>query len=214
MPETEGAPLLARRSPGPRRHRARPPTTANPRGARRSRRVAESARPRWPSTRRRRPRRPTRVRGGRARADRRRRIDDGPVHRPLIRAQLPRDRRHKEERRLPEFTIRQAGSGGERQLPRRRRTDEAASPWRRQQWLRGGNGNRSHGGPALRRSASGRGPGGGNQGGRGGPAAGFRGADQPASGRAEALAVTVRPGQTGPSWPEPALAHRARSRMP
>src|SRR4051794_27732066 len=34
-------------------------------------------------------------------------VEEGPVHRPLIRAQLPRIEGHKEERRLPEFTIRQ-----------------------------------------------------------------------------------------------------------
>ena len=38
-------------------------------------------------------------------------IEEGPVHRPLIRAQLPRIEGQKEERRLPEFTIRQRGTG-------------------------------------------------------------------------------------------------------
>src|SRR5256885_2723297 len=38
-------------------------------------------------------------------------VEEGPVHRPLIRAQLPRIEGQKEERRLPEFTIRQRGSG-------------------------------------------------------------------------------------------------------
>ena len=39
-------------------------------------------------------------------------VEEGPVHRPLIRAQLPRIEGQKEERRLPEFTIRQATRGG------------------------------------------------------------------------------------------------------
>ena len=38
-------------------------------------------------------------------------IEEGPVHRPLIRAQLPRIEGQKEERRLPEFTIRQRSGG-------------------------------------------------------------------------------------------------------
>src|SRR5215207_6160024 len=41
--------------------------------------------------------------------------DEGPVHRPLIRAQLPRPEGLKSERQAPEFTIRQnngRGSGG------------------------------------------------------------------------------------------------------
>jgi hypothetical protein len=39
-------------------------------------------------------------------------VEEGPVHRPLIRAQLPRIEGQKEERRLPEFTIRQRGGNG------------------------------------------------------------------------------------------------------
>ena len=40
-------------------------------------------------------------------------LDDGPVHRPLIRAQLPRIEGLKVERQAPDFTIRQnAGRGG------------------------------------------------------------------------------------------------------
>jgi hypothetical protein len=38
--------------------------------------------------------------------------DDGPVHRPLIRATLPRPEGHVPERKEPEFTIRQPGSRG------------------------------------------------------------------------------------------------------
>jgi len=78
-------------------------------------------------------------------------LEEGPVHRPLIRAQLPRIEGQKEERRLPEFTIRQrSGNGGSGS---------------------GGTGNRPHGAPRFAgpRPAGGRGPAG-----RGGPAAGFR----------------------------------------
>ncbi len=39
-------------------------------------------------------------------------IDDGPVHRPLIRAQLPRVEGLKVERQAPDFTIRQTGGRG------------------------------------------------------------------------------------------------------
>ncbi|HYT74294.1 MAG TPA: hypothetical protein VEL79_06070 [Vicinamibacterales bacterium] len=40
-------------------------------------------------------------------------VDEGPVHRPLIRAQLPRPEGLKIERQAPEFTIRQnSGRGG------------------------------------------------------------------------------------------------------
>ncbi len=39
-------------------------------------------------------------------------LDDGPVHRPLIRAQLPRVEGVKLERQAPDFTIRQANSRG------------------------------------------------------------------------------------------------------
>jgi hypothetical protein len=38
--------------------------------------------------------------------------DDGPVHRPLIRAQLPRPEGVKNERQAPDFTIRQSGGRG------------------------------------------------------------------------------------------------------
>jgi len=40
--------------------------------------------------------------------------DDGPVHRPLIRATFPRPEGHIPERREPEFTVRQPGSRGGR----------------------------------------------------------------------------------------------------
>ncbi len=108
-------------------------------------------------------------------------VEDGPVHRPLIRAQLPRVEGHKEERRLPEFTIRQpgrgtggfrGGAGGPRQpRPGGGQGGEGGNP---------GNGNRPHGGARFSGARPG-GPG-RNQPGRGGPAAGFRGAGQPRQG--------------------------------
>ena len=106
-------------------------------------------------------------------------VEEGPVHRPLIRAQLPRIEGQKEERRLPEFTIRQA--------TRSPGHFRGADPRMKQQRAGGsgpgnGNGNRPHGGPRFagsRPSGPGRG-----QGGRGGPAAGGGGfrAGQPRHG--------------------------------
>jgi hypothetical protein len=37
-------------------------------------------------------------------------LEEGPVHRPLIRATLPRPEGQKDSRPLPEFTVRQAGT--------------------------------------------------------------------------------------------------------
>jgi len=42
--------------------------------------------------------------------------DDGPVHRPLIRATFPRREGHVPERKEPEFTVRQPGSRGAREM--------------------------------------------------------------------------------------------------
>jgi hypothetical protein len=96
-------------------------------------------------------------------------VEDGPVHRPLIRAQLPRVEGFKEERRLPEFTIRQARSGGGFRGGDRtkQRTGGPAGSG-------GGNGNRPHGGARFGGPRPG-GPGGRSQPGRGGSSAGFRG---------------------------------------
>jgi hypothetical protein len=104
-------------------------------------------------------------------------IEEGPVHRPLIRAQLPRIEGHKEERRLPEFTIRQAGRGGFRGGDARMKQRPGGLGGN------GGNGgnNRSHGGPRFAGPRPG-GPG-RSQPGRGGPSTGFRGgAGQPRQG--------------------------------
>jgi translation initiation factor IF-2 len=98
-------------------------------------------------------------------------IEEGPVHRPLIRAQLPRIEGHKEERRLPEFTIRQAGRGGFRGGDARMKQRPGGPGGN---GGNGGNGNnRPHGGPRFAGPRPG-GPG-RSQPGRGGPSAGFRG---------------------------------------
>lgn len=90
-------------------------------------------------------------------------LEDGPVHRPLIRAQLPRIEGFKEERRLPEFTIRQSprGNGSFRGGDARMKPHAGGN---------GGNNQRPHGAPRLagpRPAGPGR-----NQPGRSGPGAG------------------------------------------
>jgi hypothetical protein len=102
-------------------------------------------------------------------------VEEGPVHRPLIRAQLPRIEGQKEERRLPDFTIRQAtrGPGHFRGTDPRMKQQRPGGPGN-------GNGNRPHGGTRFagsRPPGPGRGPGG-----RGGPAAGGFRAGQPRHG--------------------------------
>jgi hypothetical protein len=110
-------------------------------------------------------------------------VEEGPVHRPLIRAQLPRIEGHKEERRPAEFTIRQRSGSGHfrgadtRMKPHRPGGHGGSGAGN------GGNANRGHGGP---RFAGPRPPGSGSRGpaGRGGPAAGFRaGPPRPGGGR-------------------------------
>ncbi len=110
-------------------------------------------------------------------------VEDGPVHRPLIRAQLPRIEGHKEERRLPDFTIRQPGRGtgsfrGGEGRPRQQRPGGQGGQGG--QGSNAGNGNRPHGGPRFAGPRPG-GPG-RSQPGRGGSPAGFRGAGQPRQG--------------------------------
>jgi hypothetical protein len=99
--------------------------------------------------------------------------DDGPVHRPLIRAQLPRPEGLKIERQAPEFTIRQNNGRG------------AGGGFRSRNQGGGGNGNGAGGGgPRFGRGPNrggsgaggrgpnqgfGRGPGGGGQPRQGGP---------------------------------------------
>lgn len=92
-------------------------------------------------------------------------LEDGPVHRPLIRATLPRPEGQKDTRPLPEFTIRQNGARGNTPFRGDRVKMRAGN-------ANSGNGNRPHGGSRFQggRQGAGRGPGG-----RGGPQAGFRG---------------------------------------
>jgi hypothetical protein len=95
-------------------------------------------------------------------------VEDGPVHRPLIRATLPRPEGQKDTRQIPDFTIRQPGGrggsfrGGDQRM--KVRPGHGGG---------GGNGNRAHGGSRFG-SARPAGPGRGS-GGHGGPSAGFRG---------------------------------------
>lgn len=103
-------------------------------------------------------------------------VEDGPVHRPLIRAQLPRIEGFKEERRLPEFTIRQAGRGA----PGFRGGETRMKPHAGGANGNGGNTHRPTGAPRFAGPRPG-GPG-RSQPGRSGPAAGFRGPGQPRPG--------------------------------
>jgi hypothetical protein len=77
-------------------------------------------------------------------------VEDGPAHRPLIRATLPRPEGQKTERPLPEFTVRHAaGRGGN--APFRGNGRPKARPHG------GGNGARPHGRFAGARPGHGRG---------------------------------------------------------
>jgi hypothetical protein len=96
-------------------------------------------------------------------------VEEGPVHRPLIRAQLPRIEGQKEERRLPEFTIRQRGTGHFRGDSRMKQNRHAGNG----QGGNGANGNRTHGGPRFAGPRPAGGSGRGPQG-RGGGQPGFR----------------------------------------
>ena len=101
-------------------------------------------------------------------------VEEGPVHRPLIRAQLPRIEGQKEERRLPEFTIRQRGNGfrgDSRMKPHRHGGNGHA----------GNNGNRAQGGSRFAGSRSSGAPGRGQQGRGGQP--GFRSGQRQGGGR-------------------------------
>jgi hypothetical protein len=96
-------------------------------------------------------------------------VEDGPVHRPLIRATLPRPEGHqKDVRPVPEFTIRQPGGRGN--------GFRGGDPRMKLRQGPGGNGNRAHGGPRFGAGQGGRGTG------RGGASAGFRGQGQPRQG--------------------------------
>jgi hypothetical protein len=91
-------------------------------------------------------------------------VEDGPVHRPLIRATLPRPEGQKDTRPLPEFTIRQNGARGNAPFRGDRLKMRGAGGM-------SGNGNRAHGGSRFQGSR----PGGGRgQGGRSGAQQGFK----------------------------------------
>jgi hypothetical protein len=95
--------------------------------------------------------------------------EEGPVHRPLIRATLPRPEGQKDTRPLPEFTVRHSGHRGNGN----NRGDGGNRS-------RGPGGNRPQGGHGGHRFAGARGTGRG-QGGRPG-AGGFRSSQQPRHG--------------------------------
>jgi hypothetical protein len=86
-------------------------------------------------------------------------LEEGPVHRPLIRATLPRPEGQKDARPLPEFTVRQSGGrGGNNAGNQQFRGGNRM----RHQGGQGGNGHRPHGGTrfAGARQGQGRGQGG------------------------------------------------------
>lgn len=89
-------------------------------------------------------------------------VEDGPVHRPLIRATLPRPEGQKDVRTPPDFTIRQSGGrGGNVNGNFRGGGNARMRP--RGHGGQGGNGHRTHGGPGGGRFAGAR-PGQGGQG--------------------------------------------------
>jgi hypothetical protein len=106
-------------------------------------------------------------------------LEEGPVHRPLIRAQLPRIEGQKEERRLPDFTIRQRGNGpfrgDSRMKPHRHGGNGHVGNG-------GANGNRAHGGSRFAGQRP-QGTGGRGQSGRGGGQPGFRSGQRQGGGR-------------------------------
>lgn len=90
---------------------------------------------------------------------------EGPVHRRLIRAQLPRIEGQKEARPLPEFTVRQSPGRGQNQNGDFRRE--------RMRMRHGSGGGRGNGGePNGNRIQTGRFQGGGNRSGQGRPGGG------------------------------------------
>jgi hypothetical protein len=106
-------------------------------------------------------------------------VVDGPVHRPLIRATLPRVEGQKEARPVPDFTVRQTPTRGSGNGHGGFRGDRDRMRMRNGGGNGNGNsghdrGNRGNGGPRFQGS---RGPGSGRQpmGRAGGPTSGFRG---------------------------------------
>jgi hypothetical protein len=118
-------------------------------------------------------------------------VVDGPVHRPLIRATLPRPEGQKDARPVPEFTIRQSpargnghGNGqghghghgnGFRGERMRMRSNGNGTGHGQGNGQGASHGNRPHGGPRFHGGSGNRPQGAGrNQMGRGGPSSGFR----------------------------------------
>jgi hypothetical protein len=122
--------------------------------------------------------------------------EDGPVHRQLIRATLPRIEGQKEERRPTDFTIRQPGGrgnapgnqfrggGGGDRMRSGGRGGHGGNAGQGGNAGHRGNGHRPHGGPRFAGARSGQGQGQHGQGhGRGqGQGGGFRSAQQPRHG--------------------------------
>jgi hypothetical protein len=102
-------------------------------------------------------------------------VEEGPVHRPLIRATLPRPEGQKDARPLPDFTVRQAGGRGGNNAGNQQFRGGNRPRHHGGGGGQGGNGHRPHGGPrfAGARPAQGQGRG---QGGN------FRSAQQPRHG--------------------------------
>lgn len=99
---------------------------------------------------------------------------DCPVHRPLIRATLPRPEGQKDTRPVPDFTIRHAPNRG------------GGQNFRDRMRMRGngnGNGNWAHGSGRFHGGGGNRHPGGRQSTGRGGGSSGFRGGNSGPNGR-------------------------------
>jgi hypothetical protein len=89
--------------------------------------------------------------------DRQPQVEDGPVHRQLIRATLPRPEGQKDARPLPEFTVRSRGNGNFR-------GDNRGGGGRPRSGHGSNNGHRQHGGQRFAGSRPGGGRGQGNRG--------------------------------------------------
>ena len=75
-------------------------------------------------------------------------VEDGPVHRPLIRATLPRPEGQKDARTPPDFTVRQPGSRGGNNAGNAQFRGGGGNRPRQRSNAHGGNGHRSFGGNA------------------------------------------------------------------
>ena len=124
-------------------------------------------------------------------------VEDGPVHRQLIRATLPRIEGQKEERRPTDFTIRQSGGrgnnpgnqfrgggGGNDRTRSGGRGGQGGNAGHGGNTGHRGNGHRPHGGSRFAGTRSGQGPGQGQGQGHGrGQGGGFRSAQPPRQGQ-------------------------------